>query len=410
VIACPWAAGGGTDRVAKRIAALLQEDLGVNVDVQNVTGGEGVTGHSFGALAQPDGYTLTLMTIEINMLRWRGRTKLSYRDFAPAVLVNRDVAALFVRSDAPWKTLKELEADIRKEPGRLRASGTAAGGIWHLGLAGWLRAVGLKPSDVTWVPSQGSTPALRDLLARGIEIVGCSVPEARAFLANGDVRCLGVMGDARHPLYPDIPTFKEQGAEWSLGIWRGVGLPAATPRHVIDRIVPALERVVRSERFLDYMKSEGFGAACEGPAEFEASLSRTDEQMRALLTHESMRSLSQSPIGPMAFPTVLGIGLVVVLAALAATRGSAGGPPASSRAPEGAMRFAETLGWVAAYVLVSPWLGYLLTVAALLLLFLWRMGTRLPLSAAIGTGLSAGTYLLFATQLRVPLPRGILGW
>jgi tripartite-type tricarboxylate transporter receptor subunit TctC len=221
LLVCPWAANGGSDRVARQVAMLLERDLKVNVNVKNATGGEGVTGHGEGAGAKPDGYTLTLMTVEINMLRWRGRTKLSYKDFEPAVLLNRDPAGLFVRLDAPWRSLKELEADIRRAPGTLRASGTALGAIWHLALAGWLAEAGLKPADAIWVASQGSTPALRDLLAKGVEMVCCSLPEAKTLMLAGELRCLGVMSDARQPLFPDVPTFAEQGVAWTMEGWRG---------------------------------------------------------------------------------------------------------------------------------------------------------------------------------------------
>src|SRR5688572_8182575 len=80
LIVCPWAAGGGTDRVARQMAVLLEQDLGVPVSVINATGGDGVTGHSRGALARPDGYILTLLTIEITTLHWRGMTSISGRD------------------------------------------------------------------------------------------------------------------------------------------------------------------------------------------------------------------------------------------------------------------------------------------------------------------------------------------
>src|SRR5687768_4357707 len=163
LIVCPWAAGGGTDRVARQLAVLLEQDLRVPVNVINATGGDGVTGHSRGALARPDGYTLTLVTIEIATLHWRGMTSISHQDLAPVGLINRDAGAIFVRSDAPWRTLRDLEQAIREQPGRLHASGTATAGIWHLGLAGWLSTVGLAPTDVIWVSIAGSAPSLQEL-------------------------------------------------------------------------------------------------------------------------------------------------------------------------------------------------------------------------------------------------------
>lgn len=408
LLICPWAAGGGSDRIARQAAALLQRELGVNVDVQNTTGGEGVTGHSAGALSTPDGYTLTLMTVEINMLRWRGRTKLSYRDFEPVLLLNRDPAGIFVHRDAPWRSLKELEAEIRAKPGLLRASGTASGGIWHLALAGWLQTAGLKPSDVTWVASTGSTPALRDLLARGIEAVACSPAEAKTMVKNGDIRCLGVMAEVRHPLFPEVPTFRELGVDWAMGAWRGIGAPLGTPKRVLDVLVPALEKVALSEAYKTYMDNEGFGMACEGPAAFSTTLERTDVLMKNLLTQEAFRSLSRSAIGAMLFPSVLGAGLLAVLLGLFFAKEKAVvNVPATTGAR---WRFAGAAAWVLGYMVLSGPLGYLLTTALLVFVLFWRLGTR-PLPAALGAAaLALSTYLLFAKILHVALPRGIQGF
>ncbi len=408
LLVCPWAKAGGSDRIATQVAQLLEQDLRVNVNVKNATGGEGVTGHGEGARSTPDGYTLTLMTVEINMLRWRGRTKLSYHDFEPAVLLNRDPAALFVRKDAPWTTLRELENDIRRSPGKLTASGTALGGIWHLALAGWLTTSGLSAADVTWVASQGATPAMGALIAKGVDIVSCSLPEGRSFLKNEEARCLGIMSDLRHPLFPEVATFAEQGVAWTMGAWRGIGLPRGTPQRVLKTIVPALERVAKSAAFLDYMKTEGFGAACEGPAEFERSMETADARMKALLTSDAFLSLSKSRFSAMTFPGALAALLVVVVAAALATRVIRPDPEA---APVTSWRrFGEGLLLVVAYVACSGTLGFVLTAVPIVFAGLWRLGSRpLPaLATAVPAVLIA--YGIFGKILRVPFPQGPLPW
>ena len=92
-------------------------------------------------------------------------TNISHEDFAREGLVNEDAAAMFVRADAPWQTLAELEQAIREAPRTLRASGTATAGIWHLALGGWLSSVALDPNDVIWLSIAGSAPSLQELLA-----------------------------------------------------------------------------------------------------------------------------------------------------------------------------------------------------------------------------------------------------
>ena len=160
------------------MAALLEVELGVPVNVVNVTGGSGVTGHTRGALAPADGSTMTMITVELNMLHWRGLTNIRPDDFRPLMLLNRDDAALFVREDAPWRSLNELKAAVAADPRALRASGTAQGGIWHVSLAGWLDSEGLDAGDILWIPINGAGPSLDALMSGGIELVCCSLPEA----------------------------------------------------------------------------------------------------------------------------------------------------------------------------------------------------------------------------------------
>ena len=91
---CPWSAGGGTDSISRHMAILLEQDLGVPVNVVNATGGSGVTGHTRGVIARPDGYTMTMVTVELSMLHWRGLTNISYQDFKPVIMLNQDAAPL----------------------------------------------------------------------------------------------------------------------------------------------------------------------------------------------------------------------------------------------------------------------------------------------------------------------------
>ncbi len=171
VLLCPWSAGGGTDRVARHVAALLERELDVPVNVVNATGGAGVTGHTRGALARPNGYTFTLVTAELNMLHWRGLTNISHDGYDPLMLINRDDAAVFVRNDAPWASLDALQEAIRHAPQSLKTSGTAYGGIWHVAFAGWLNAIGLSPDAVTWISINGAAPSLQELMAGGLDAV-----------------------------------------------------------------------------------------------------------------------------------------------------------------------------------------------------------------------------------------------
>ncbi|MBI4604291.1 MAG: tripartite tricarboxylate transporter substrate binding protein [Planctomycetes bacterium] len=410
LLVCPWAPGGGTDRIARQVAAQLERELGVPVNVLNATGGAGVTGHSRGALARADGYTITMMTVEINMLHWRGMTSISYRDFEPLVLLGKDPAAVFVRADAPWRTLAELVEEARGRPGALKASGTAKLGIWHLAVGGWLRAAGLKPSDVGWIPSAGAAPSLQALISGGVDVACCSLPEAKALLEAGRIRCLGAMAATRLEGFPEVPTLREQGVGWEIASWRGIGAPKGTPASVRARLAAAIEKVARSDEFLVALRGAGFNTSFEPPAEFARTLERTDAELGAILSSEGFRELARDRFGPWLFPGVLAAALGGILAALAVRGGLRLRSPLRWGIPAGLRPCAEAVAAVVLYILLAEPLGFVATAGGLLAALLLRLGTRPRAAGLVVVLVVPAAYHLFAVVLRVPLPRGILGW
>jgi tripartite-type tricarboxylate transporter receptor subunit TctC len=410
VLVCPWSAGGGTDRTARQVATLLEQELGTPVNVVNATGGAGVTGHTRGALARPDGYTITIVTVEINMLHWRGLTNISYRDYDAVGMLGRDATAVFVRHDAPWQDLRDLEQHIRDNPGKVKASGTAQGGIWHLGFAGWLDHEGIDPGSAIWVSINGSAPSLQELIAGGIDVACCSLPEAQALLDAGRIRCLGVMADERVEQYPAVPTFKEQGVDWVLTGWRGICLPKGSPAAIRDRLTAALEKVAASREFRDFMDSAGFDVTWQPPGEFAATMASVDRQFGKLLTSEAMQSMRHARFGAMFFPNVLAVLGGAILLGLIVTGQLKRTAQTESLSIRDLGRLAEIAVWVVAYVILAETAGFLLTAGLLLVFLLLRLGNRWFVSVAVSAVVVAVTYQVFAVALRVPLPRGWLGW
>ena len=118
----PWGAGGGTDAVARFIASLMEKDLGQPVNVVNRTGGSGVVGHSAIAGAPPDGYTIGMITVEITMMHHQKLTELDPTSYTPIALVNLDPAGFQVRADSPYKTMGDVLAAVKANPGKFKAS------------------------------------------------------------------------------------------------------------------------------------------------------------------------------------------------------------------------------------------------------------------------------------------------
>jgi len=280
----PWGAGGGTDAVARMLASLLEKDFGKPVNVVNRTGGSGVVGHQAIATAAPDGYTFGLITFEITQMHHQGLTQLNGASFTPIGLINVDPAAIQVNADSPYKTLPDLLDAIRKNPGKLKASGTARGGSWHLSLYGLLSDLKIDPASVPWVPSVSNAAGLQELAAGGVDIVCGSHPEGRALIEAGRVRSLAIMDEAPSQLFPKVPTLKTAaGSKWLSGVWRGIAAPKNLPKAIEERLVVAVKAAYDSKEYHDFMTARGFGMRYLPPQEFAALMTKTDAENGVLM-------------------------------------------------------------------------------------------------------------------------------
>jgi tripartite-type tricarboxylate transporter receptor subunit TctC len=276
----PWGAGGGTDAVARFFGAYLEKELKQPVNVVNRTGGNGVVGHSAIAQAAPDGYTFGLITVEISMMHWQGVTELTPASYQPLALVNADPAGFQVRADAPYKTVKDVIEAIKANPGKLKASGTGQGGIWQLAIAGLLSDLKIDPNAVPWVPSNGAAPGLQDLVAGGVDIVPCSIPEARALIDAGKVKSLAIFADKAPALYPSLPTIKQAtGSNWKTAAWRGFAMPKGTPKDVVDKLTNAIEKAYKSKEYKDFLTQRGYGGEWARQDDFAKYMAKGDADM-----------------------------------------------------------------------------------------------------------------------------------
>lgn len=281
----PWAAGGGTDATARMVGSLLEREFGQPVNVVNRTGGSGVVGHAALANAAPDGYAIGMVTVEITMMHRQGLTDLTPASYTPLGLLINNPPGVMVNAASPHRDIRALAEAIKASPpGKLKASGTGQGGIWHVALAGWLRAMGLKPDHVSWVPSQGAAPAMQDLAASGIDLATCSIPEGRTMIEAGKVRALAVMAPQRNPIFPDVPTLKEAMAlDYSAGGWAGLAAPKGLPREIEARLVAAIKKAFESAEYAEFIKSRGFVSQWAGGAAFGTFMAEQDRFMDATM-------------------------------------------------------------------------------------------------------------------------------
>lgn len=282
----PWGAGGGTDATARIVASLMENELGVPVNVVNRTGGSGVVGHSAIANAAPDGYTLGILTVEIGMMHWQGLTELNGTNYTPLALMNYDPAGVNVPADAKWNNVGELLEDIKNSPkGEFKASGTGQGGIWHVALGGLLEAAGIPADQVQWIPSQGAAPGLQDMLSGGVQLATCSIPEAKALIEAGRVKSLGVMSQERNPAFPDVPTVKEQvDIGFETGAWRGFAGPVGMPEEAVAKIAPLMKKIYDSPEYQEFMGNRGYGIVYLPADEFGDFMAQRDEEFGKIMT------------------------------------------------------------------------------------------------------------------------------
>ena len=175
-------------------------------------------------------------------------------------------------------------AAIKANPGKMKASGTGQGGIWHLALAGMLKDLKVDPAAAPWVPSNGAAPGLQDLVAGGVDIVPCSIPEARSLIDAGKVKSLAIM-DAHAPgLYPNLPTLKSQtGSDWTMAAWRGMAAPKGLPKDVETTLVTAIKKIYDSKEYKDFMASRGFGVVYLPPGEFATFMEKSTTDLGATM-------------------------------------------------------------------------------------------------------------------------------
>ncbi|MCF7363770.1 tripartite tricarboxylate transporter substrate-binding protein [Vibrio diazotrophicus] len=258
-IIVPWGAGGNTDTVARLVAEGLQEQLGVNVNVINRTGGAGVVGHDAMAKAKPDGYTLGVATVEIAMMRHQGMTDLNYENYTPVTRLAVNLGGIQVASNSQFSTISELTDYIKSHPGELKASGSGLNSGWHLNLVGMLDAMGVASNAVTYVPSEGSSSALMELVSGGIDFTTSSPGEAKSMVDAGMVKNLATMAETNTGLYKDIPVFQQAtDYSYSFSTWNTLVAPAGISKEIQDKLIATMKTVFAEGKLQQFATKQGF--------------------------------------------------------------------------------------------------------------------------------------------------------
>lgn len=271
----PAAAGGGTDLTARALADAAKDDLGQGIGILNKPGGSGSVGMTEGASAKPDGYTVTMVFVELALYEHLGISPLTPDEFKALGMINLDPAALTVPIDAPYDTVEEFIEYAKENPGQVSVGNSGTGSIWHIAAASIEKGTGI---ELNHVPHEGATPAVTALVGGHIDAVTVSPAEVRSQIEAGNLKTLAIMGDERSDLLPDIPTFKELNIDVNnVGTWRGLMVPKDTPDDVAKKLEESFLEAAKSDEFVEFMETNGLGIQIKSSEEFEEFIKENQE-------------------------------------------------------------------------------------------------------------------------------------
>jgi tripartite-type tricarboxylate transporter receptor subunit TctC len=276
----PFAPGGGNDTVARLVSDGVTAELGQPVVVENRPGAGGVVGAEAVARAPADGYTLFLGGVGSHAINPNLHAHLSYdpiRDFAPITLVASAPLVLVVHPSVPAKSVRELVALAKAQPGHLNYASNGNGSSSHLAAVMFDSMTG---ADMVHVPYKGLSPALTDLLSGQVQLMFSSVVAILPHVKAGKLRALAVSSPARMALLPDLPTIAESGVPgYESSSWYGILAPAGTPPEVVKRLNAALVKVIAQPAFRDALAREGAEPVGNSPEAFGAFIKAEKERL-----------------------------------------------------------------------------------------------------------------------------------
>jgi tripartite-type tricarboxylate transporter receptor subunit TctC len=273
----PYAAGGGNDVMARIVAEKMSRALGQQIVIENKGGAGGSIATRQIAKAAPDGYTLGLGgtgTLAINPTLYPNVGYDPRKDFAPVGLIASSALVVLVNPSVEAKSIGELIALGKRDPGKLNYASAGAGSGIHLGSELFATMAGVR---LTHIPYKGSSPALTDLIGGHVAIYFSSLPPAIALVREGKVRALAVTGPKRSESFPDLPTVAEAALPgYEAVLHYGIVAPAGTPRAIVDRLNAALNAALAESEVRARIVADGAEPLPGTPEDYAADIDREE--------------------------------------------------------------------------------------------------------------------------------------
>jgi tripartite-type tricarboxylate transporter receptor subunit TctC len=247
----PFPPGGVADLTGRPTAASMEKTLGQKIVVENKAGAGGGIGMAQVAKSKPDGYTIMMALSSISVIpeadKLLGRAPMyTLEQLAPIALISADPTILVVRTESPWKTLKDFVDDAKKRPDAISYSSSGVYGTLHVAMAMLADAAGIT---LHHVPYTGAGPAITALLGGHVDALATGPGTVVQHIRAGKLRALASWGDKRLESMPDLPTMKELGYDAEFYIWSGLFAPAGTPAPAMAKLREAARDAVRDPQF-----------------------------------------------------------------------------------------------------------------------------------------------------------------
>jgi tripartite-type tricarboxylate transporter receptor subunit TctC len=283
-IVVPFPAGGGVDTLARIAAEKLTVALKQTVVVENRAAGGGIVGTRGVAKAEPDGYTLMLAhtgSISINPSLYANAGYDPRKDFAPIGLIASMPVALIAHPSFPAKTVADVIAIAKKDPGKLNFGTSAVGTGGYLTAEYFKSVAGL---DMQIVPYRGTAPLMNDLVGGHVPVSFGVLPPAIGNIQAGSLRAIAVTGTRRFSLLPAVPTAAESGLPgFDSVLHYGLIAPAGTPRPIIERLNKELRALVESDAVKERIQAEGGDAMTSSPEEYADDIDKEETKWSTLI-------------------------------------------------------------------------------------------------------------------------------
>jgi tripartite-type tricarboxylate transporter receptor subunit TctC len=287
----PYAAGGGNDVIARIVAERMSTSLGQQIVIENRGGAGGTIATRQVAHAAPDGYTLLIATssLAINPSLYPNAGYDPRKDFAPIGLIASSSNVVLVHPSVPAKSIKELIALAKAEPGRLTFASTGTGSSVHL--AAELFA-GMASVKITHIPYKGSGPALNDLIGGHVTMMFSTMASAAGLVRDGGkVRALAVTGAKRSTLFPDLPTVAETALPgYEAVLHYGIVAPAGTPQDVVSKLNTALNAALANDEVKKKLGVEGAETLPASPAAYAADIGSEETKWSEIIRKSGMKA------------------------------------------------------------------------------------------------------------------------